>query len=177
MPKTPWAKGTFNPRQQLLLPRINLLMLLKYIHRAAAGFCLVLVCFLRAFHHQESRQQGCCERCSAVTQLSSVSSDCSAGSQTGFRATAGKPWGTVPPVSSFSLERGGSRWSLMGRMHMPFEQAAKPCQALQAGKDEGSTWAGAGGTPCPSPSVSGAHRAEDRVELLCQAQGAVDALL
>lgn len=35
----PWAKGTFNPRQQLLLPRINLLMLLKRTHRAAAGFC------------------------------------------------------------------------------------------------------------------------------------------
>lgn len=45
MPESPGAKSTFKPRQQQLLHRINLLMLLKYVHRAAAGFCLVLVCF------------------------------------------------------------------------------------------------------------------------------------
>lgn len=33
------------------------------------------------------------------------------------------------------------------------------------------------GESLPSPSVSGAHRAEDKVELLCQTQGAVYVLV
>lgn len=44
MPKSPGAKRAY-PRQQQLLCAIKLLILLKFVHRATAGFCSVLVWF------------------------------------------------------------------------------------------------------------------------------------
>lgn len=64
----------------------------------------------------------------------------------------------------------------MGRMHMPFEQATKPCQALQTREVAGTTQTVEVGENT-LPSVSGMHRAEDKMVLSCQTQGAVYVLV
>lgn len=73
-----------------------------------------------------------------------------------------------------------SDWSLTGRMHMPFERATKPCQALQNWEDAGTTQTVEGKkkkTTFPSLSMSGAQEAEENMKLSGQTQRAVYVLV
>lgn len=91
-----------------------------------------------------------------------------AGSKTGFRSHSMQTLGHC--ASCFILQSRRvetSDWSLMGRMHMPFEWAAKPCQALQTREDAGTTQTVEVKKQKPSQASvhPGAHEAEDKVKL------------